>query len=335
MTNIETTTIPGTDLKPSRVGLGTWAIGGWMWGGSDDAQSIRTIQAAVDRGITLIDTAPVYGFGHSEEIVGKALAEGGRRDKVVIATKVALDWKDGKPFRNASRARILKEIDDSLRRLQHRRDRSLSGALARSEHADRGNRRRARGSAQGGEDPRHRRQQFLAGADGRVPQRGAARTPRSRLIICSSARSKPTCCLMPATTASSTLAYGALCRGLLAGRMTASSKFVGDDLRRNDPKFQQPRFGQYLEAVEALDRFAQERYGKRVVHLAVRWILDKQGAGVALWGARKPEQLDPIAEVYGWTLDQAAMTEIDAILAKHVTQPIGPEFMAPPEKVAA
>lgn len=118
MSNIETTTIPGTDLKPSRVGLGTWAIGGWMWGGSDDAQSIRTIQAAVDRGITLIDTAPVYGFGHSEEVVGKALAEGGRRQKAVIATKVALDWKDGKAFRNASRARILKEIDDSLRRLK-------------------------------------------------------------------------------------------------------------------------------------------------------------------------------------------------------------------------
>src|SRR4051812_19655471 len=118
MSDIETTQIPGTELKPSRIGLGTWAIGGLMWGGSDDAQSIRTIQSAVDRGITLIDTAPVYGFGHSEEIVGKALAEGGRRGKVVIATKVGLNWKDGKPFRNASRGRILKEIDDSLRRLK-------------------------------------------------------------------------------------------------------------------------------------------------------------------------------------------------------------------------
>src|ERR1700756_2848778 len=117
-TQIETTRIPGTDLKPSRIGLGTWAIGGWMWGGSDDAESIRTIQAAIDRGITLIDTAPVYGFGHSEEIVGRALAEGGRRAKAVIATKVALDWQEGKPFRNASRARILKEVDDSLRRLK-------------------------------------------------------------------------------------------------------------------------------------------------------------------------------------------------------------------------
>src|ERR1700742_4862580 len=107
MSNIETSTIPGTDLKATRVGLGTWAIGGWMWGGSNDSQSIRTIQAAVDQGITLIDTAPVYGFGHSEEIVGEALAEGGRRAKVVIATKVALDWKDGKPFRDGSRGRIM------------------------------------------------------------------------------------------------------------------------------------------------------------------------------------------------------------------------------------
>ena len=115
----ETIAIPGTDLKPSRVALGTWAIGGWMWGGSDDALSIRTIQSAVDRGITLIDTAPVYGFGHSEEIVGKALAEGGRRHKAVIATKVALAWAaDEKVYRDASRARIMTEIDDSLRRLK-------------------------------------------------------------------------------------------------------------------------------------------------------------------------------------------------------------------------
>jgi aryl-alcohol dehydrogenase-like predicted oxidoreductase len=107
-----------TGLMTSRIGLGTWAMGGWMWGGTDEAESIRTIHAALDRGITLIDTAPAYGFGRSEEIVGKALAEGGRRGRVVLATKVALDWKDEQPFRNASRARIMKEIDDSLRRLR-------------------------------------------------------------------------------------------------------------------------------------------------------------------------------------------------------------------------
>ena len=69
--NVELATIAGTSLAVSRVGLGTWAIGGWMWGGTDDAQSIETIHAAVDRGINLIDTAPAYGFGRSEEIVGK------------------------------------------------------------------------------------------------------------------------------------------------------------------------------------------------------------------------------------------------------------------------
>src|SRR6201982_2587695 len=98
--------------------LGPGAIGGWMWGGTDEAEAIRTIHEAVDRGITLIDTAPVYGFGRSEEIVGKALAEGGRRKRVLIATKVGLDWKDGQPFRNASKARIHKEIEDSLQRLR-------------------------------------------------------------------------------------------------------------------------------------------------------------------------------------------------------------------------
>src|SRR5580704_11327836 len=110
--------IGSSGITTSRVGLGTWAIGGWMWGGTDEAQSIRTIQSAVDRGITLIDTAPAYGFGHSEEIVGNALAEGKFRDKVQIATKVGLNWKDGAVFRDSRAARIRKEIEGSLRRLR-------------------------------------------------------------------------------------------------------------------------------------------------------------------------------------------------------------------------
>ena len=91
--HMETAPISGTDLRVSRVGLGTWAIGGWMWGGSDEADAIRTIQAAFDHGITLVDTAPVYGFGLAEEIVGKALATGGLRNRAVIATKVGLIGK--------------------------------------------------------------------------------------------------------------------------------------------------------------------------------------------------------------------------------------------------
>ena len=114
----ETITSAEIPIPISRIGLGTWAIGGAMWGGSNDEESIKTIQHAIDAGINLIDTAPVYGFGHSEEIVGKALAEGGRRDKAVLATKVALEWNDGKVTRNSSPARIAQEIEDSFRRLQ-------------------------------------------------------------------------------------------------------------------------------------------------------------------------------------------------------------------------
>ncbi|HEX3442447.1 MAG TPA: aldo/keto reductase [Pseudolabrys sp.] len=333
-TKIETTQIPGTDLKPSRIGLGTWAIGGWMWGGSDDAESIRTIHAAIDRGITLIDTAPVYGFGHSEEVVGRALAQGGRRNKAVIATKVALDWKEGKPFRNASRGRILKEVDDSLRRLRtdvidiyqvHWPDPNVpieetAGALLDIMEAGK---IRAIGVSNFSPAQMDKFRSVAPLYTNQPPYNLFEREiEKDVLAYCQKNN------IM-------TLAYGALCRGLLAGKMSDATKFTGDDLRRSDPKFQQPRFGQYLKAVAALDAFAKTHYGKSVVHLAVRWILDKQGAGFALWGARRPDQLDPIDDVYGWTLDGAAMAEIDKILIDNVKDPVGPEFMAPPERAAA
>src|ERR1700682_5120220 len=117
-THREATDVADTQLRLSRVALGTWAIGGWMWGGTDDAKSVATIREAVERGVNIIDTAPVYGFGHSEEIVGTALAEGDLRLRGVIASKVGLEWRDAAVFRNSSRDRILREIDDSLRRLR-------------------------------------------------------------------------------------------------------------------------------------------------------------------------------------------------------------------------
>src|SRR5882757_8542875 len=106
-TRMELTSIPGTTLRVSSVAIGTWAIGGWMWGGTNEAESIATIQAAFEHGINLIDTAPVYGFGRSEEIVGRAIAESGLRSQVLIATKAGLQWEGGRVSRNASRARIL------------------------------------------------------------------------------------------------------------------------------------------------------------------------------------------------------------------------------------
>src|SRR5438093_8218653 len=130
------------------------------------------------------------------------------------------------------------------------------------------------------------------------------------------------------------LAYGALCRGLLSGRMRRDTKFTGDDLRQTDPKFQPRRYGQYLEAVGALERLARERYGRNVLALAVRWILD-QGHTVALWGARRPDQLWPIGDALDWHLDHGTRAAIDRILAETITDPVGPEFMAPPPRAMA
>ena len=132
-----------------------------------------------------------------------------------------------------------------------------------------------------------------------------------------------------------TLAYGSLCRGLLSGRMTAQTQFAGDDLRKVDPKFQPPRFTQYLRAVERLDRFAQENYGRRVIHLALRWVLDRQDSTIALWGARSPDQLAPIASLSAWHIDASDMAEINRILSETVVDAVGPEFMAPPVQLAA
>src|SRR3979490_1119422 len=111
--NLELTEIPGTSLKVSPVAIGTWAIGGGMWGGTDEAVSIATIPAAIEHGINIIDTAPVYGFGRSEEIVGRAIAAGRLRSDVLIATKAGLQWEAGRVSRKASRARTPRALEDS------------------------------------------------------------------------------------------------------------------------------------------------------------------------------------------------------------------------------
>ena len=330
--NMERTAIPGTSLKVSPVAIGTWAIGGWMWGGTDEAQSIATIRAAFEHGINLVDTAPVYGFGRSEEIVGKAIAESGKRSNVLIATKVGLQWDDGKVSRNASRARILREIEDSLRRLKtdyidiyqvHWPD----PLITIEETAEAMDMLFAQGKIRAigvSNFSMGQMQRFRSTAPLHVLQ-----PPYNLFERGAEAELLPYC----GKNNIAMLGYGALCRGLLSGRMKQDTVFEGDDLRRSDPKFAKPRFAQYLAAVSKLDHLAQ-RYGKRVIHLAVRWMLD-QGITTALWGARHPGQLQPVDEVTGWSLDASARAEIDRILRETITDPVGPEFMAPPERSVA
>jgi aryl-alcohol dehydrogenase-like predicted oxidoreductase len=319
--------IPGTPLKISRIAIGTWAIGGWMWGGTDEEESISAIRAAFDHGINLVDTAPVYGFGRSEELVGKAIAEGGLRSRAIIATKVGLEWQNGKISRNSSRARIIREIEDSLRRLKtdhidvyqiHWPD----SATPFEETADamlglfNAGKIGAIGVSNFSVEQMEQFRRFAPIHVLQPPYNLFEREIESEIL--------PYC----RKNGIATFGYGALCRGLLSGRMREDTVFEGDDLRRADPKFQKPRSGQYLSAVDRLDELAQKRFGKRVIHLAVRWVLD-QGITTALWGARHPGQLAAVDGVSGWALDAETMSEIDRIVRELVTDPVGPEFMAP------
>ncbi len=320
--------IPATQLVVSRVALGTWAMGGLMWGGTDESQSIATIHTALEQGINLIDTAPVYGFGVSEEIVGKAL--GGIRSSAIVATKVGLEWRDGKIFRNATRNRIMNEIHESLRRLRtdyidiyqvHWPDplvpmEETAGAM------------------------HELYQQGTIRAIG-VSNFSVAQLKAFRQVAPVHVLQAPYNLfereierdLLPYCQANdiASFGYGALCRGLLSGRMRADSTFGADDLRHIDPKFQPPRFAQYLNAVGQLDQLAQRQYQRRVIQLAVRWMLD-QGISVALWGGRHPDQLLAALGVQGWLLDAPTRSKIDRILSTTVTDPVGPEFMAPPPR---
>jgi len=331
---MEFTPISGTEFTASRIALGTWAVGGTMWGGSEEQESVRTIHAALDRGINLIDTAPVYGFGRSEEIVGKALAQNGRREKVILATKVGIEWRNGSLVRNTSRERILREVEDSLRRLQtsyidiyqvHWPD----PLVPIEETAETMSRLFQEGKIRAVGVSNYSPQQmdrFRAVAPLHTDQ------PPYNLFERQIDRD-----VLPYLRENgiSTLVYGPLCRGLLTGKMKADTQFTGDDLRKVDPKFQPPRFGQYLRAVELLDQFAQKNYGKRVIDLAIRWALDQPGVSVALWGARHPEQVQTVDNVDGWKLDADALKAICGIVRDTVSDPIGPEFMAPPARQVA
>jgi aryl-alcohol dehydrogenase-like predicted oxidoreductase len=324
---MEHVSIPEMPVKASRVGLGTWAMGGILWGHTDDAESIRTIHSALDRGINLIDTAPAYGDGHAEEVVGRAVAERGGREQIVIATKVGLEWRGSTLFRIATRERIFEEIDASLRRLQtdyidlyqaHWPDPLVpieETAEAMLELKRQG-KVRALGVSNYSVDEMERFRHVAPLASAQPPYNIFERSAAGIIAWCRE-------------HGVATLAYEALCRGLLTGQIHADTRFGEDDLLRTDPKFQPPRFAQYLAAVGRLAEFARERYGKSILALAVRWVLDQPGVSVVLWGARHPHRLDPLNDIFDWHLDASANAEINRILSETIRDPVGPEFMAP------
>src|SRR5262249_54517854 len=197
------------------------------------------------------------GFGHSEEVVGRAIAERGRRDQVVIATKVGLERRGDALFRNGTRNQIFDEIEVSLRNLRtdyidlyqvHWPDpqtpyEETAEALL---ELQRSGKIRAIGVSNYSIDAMERFRSVAPIASAQPPLNLFERQAEEDIL--------PWC----RANEVATLTYGALCRGLLSGTIDQSTQFEGDDLRKTDPKFQPPRFEQYLQAVTLRDRFAPE-----------------------------------------------------------------------------
>jgi aryl-alcohol dehydrogenase-like predicted oxidoreductase len=323
---METTKVAGIEV--SRVGLGTWAIGGSEWGAVPEDAAIATCLSAIERGVNFIDTAPIYGKGRAEEIIGKAMRAHGRRDAFFIATKAGLEWNERGVFANSTAARLRREIEDSLRRIGtdcidlyqiHWPDTRLpvaevAGVLAGFQ---REGKVRAIGVSNFSAAQMKEFQSVVPLASDQPPYNIFEREIDSDTL--------PWC----AANDVAVLTYSSLCRSLLGGRLHRGFEFESGDIRAVDPKFQEPRFSQYMNAVERLTALARQRFGKSVAQLAVRWVLDRPGVSVALWGAKRPDQLDPVAGVMGWKLDSGTMAEIDRIVAESVTDPVGPEYLTP------
>lgn len=284
-------------VKASAVGLGTWAIGGWMWGGTDEVESISAIQASLDAGVTLIDTAPAYGLGRSEEIVGKALK--GRRDKAVIATKCGLVWhtqkgrhffdQDGRPVhRYLGRDAIFHEVEQSLKRLctdhidlyiTHWQDPTteVGETMDALKDLKKAGKIRAIGASN-----------VDAGDLKAYIATGGLDAIQERFSMIDRGIEKE---LLSLTTANgiSTLSYSSLALGLLSGTIGPERVFSGDDQRKDNPRFSTENRRKVASFAEAI-RPVADQHRASIAQIVIAWTLSQPGVTFALCGARNPAQ---------------------------------------------
>lgn len=298
----------------SVVGVGTWAIGGpylFGWGPTDDDASIAAIRHAVERGVNWVDTAPVYGMGHSEEVVGRALAPYAVGDEVYVFTKCGRTWDEpdriGFDLRPAS---IRRECEDSLRRLGVERIDLLQihwpdpdtgtpiedswetiGALI-----DEGKVRWA--GVSNFDVELHVRCEGLRHVDSSQP-------PLSLLNRGALVDVIPWC----ETQGTGVIAYAPMANGLLAGRVRSIDDLAPDDWRRRNPEFTEPNLSRNLALVDRLGAIASD-LGTPVATLAVAWAIAQPGVTCAAVGARAPAQVDGWVDAAALALDEDALRAI-------------------------
>lgn len=306
-----------TDLNLTTVGLGTWAIGGpWQfgWGPQDDDEAITAILTALDKGINWIDTAPVYGLGHSEELVGKALKQIGQ--KPFIATKCGLLWNDKKEkVPCLKRKSIRQECHASSKRLgvetidlyqMHWPEPDHDVEEAWEEMANLANEGKVRylGVSNFNIDQIERIRKIHPVASLQPPYSMLHREVEDGVLnYC-------------AQNNIGVLAYSPMQRGLLAGKFSKRRllALAPDDHRRKNPDFQEPQFTATLQFVDKLRPIAK-RNGKTLAQLAIAWVLRRPEVTAAIVGARRPAQIIETAPASDWNLSEEDIEEIEKLLA--------------------
>ena len=301
------------------IGLGTWAIGGagwqYAWGAQDDRDSIAAIHRAAELGINWIDTAAVYGLGHSEEVVGKALA--GRREKVMIATKCGRTWDPGSTeiVGRLSAASIRKELENSLRRLATDYIDLYQIHWPRPEHnIEEGWNEIARAVKEG-------KVRFAGVSNFSVEQLrrihaihpvASLQPPYSMLRRETERELLPFC----RDNGIGVIVYSPMQMGLLSGAFTRerAARLAADDLRARNPYFTEPALGLNLALVDTLKPIAR-RNGRSMAELALAWVLRRPEVTAAIVGGRRPEQVGETAGAADWDLTAAEVAEIEALLA--------------------
>lgn len=304
-----------SDLQIPPIIFGAWAIGGWLWGGTDDREAIAAIEASVDEGLFMIDTAPVYGFGHSEELVGKAIR--GKREKVIIATKCGprIDRTDGVFSMNVTLSdgtqrplhRILKpdsiveECERSLRRLGvdlidlyqcHWPDYTTPvadtmGALVRLREQGK---IRCIGVSNYSWERINESLHY-----GQV----VSDQPRYNLIKRDiEAELLPWC----RDHSVGIICYSSMEHGLLSGKVTMERAFPDDDLRSKHPWFKPENRRRVIEVIDRTLRPMAENHRATVAQVAINWVFNEPGVTAAIVGARNPKQVRENAGALGFTL---------------------------------
>ena len=321
-----TRTLGNSGIEASAVGLGTWAIGGWMWGGTDEARSIAAIQAALDAGISLIDTAPAYGQGLAEEIVGKAIKD--RRDDVILATKCGLVWHtqqgnhffdyDGRPVhRYLGKESIFHEVEQSLQCLgtdyidhyiTHWQDPTtpIAETVAALESLKQQGKIRSFGASN--VSPEDLKAYVTAGPLDAIQEEYSMvkRDIEATLL--------PIC----AEHSVSTLSYSSLALGLLSGKIGPTRDFAGDDLRRDNPRFSQSNREKVAKLMESIAPVA-EAHQATSAQMVIAWTLQQPGITFSLCGARNPEQAKENAKAARIRLASDEVTAISEAAKTHLT----------------